>query len=644
MEAIRRIVQEIIFICRVRNVQVSDTLSAFMARAVVLENADKFPLDKELNESDVQELIKMACERLCEEDSPPLETVKMQVALDAARLQEGEALEHARAERERKEGGLVADISETRLKPGNDVEALTALYRKIFNFLVVRAGLEPGTDRPAEREIAAALESVFPRIGLKAFTALPNDDKVAQLHELSNIVLGIRLFNRHIGKGGTGIVDLHMQAASLAADLTTAATVEHQQSETVCGQYVDVIGYKYRAPSGEAAPARLQAELTNRRQYASYLHELAAAFKQAGSHVEELSRMFLSEMQQLQSLVGNRSSVPKEQVYPRFDSLAKLWAAFREELALLHARQLTLETLRTFDSSFTSTLRPDDLSAARAARRAEEAMHPASSDLQPPPVVPPPPPADAAARLAAAEAPADSESARALTEREAADALGEARLDLEGFCMYTAVQRDGLLLAAAPSAVAVFRERYYGFVDTAARDSFVEAPSKYHAALLGVAKRMPELIHMLRLQEHFPAASIAEIMRQNAQAQMGSSVMSHVRSYQDAASQTPTHFVEKNMDYSYEWNEWALRRRALHLANLRQKTTKSQQTGGSAFRRESETQVYLPNDSVTQTGVSTGTNPPVSKNYIAGLRGAPDEVMELVNLTVDPEVTIGKYR
>ena len=205
-EAIRRIVQEIIFICRVRNVQVSDTLSAFMARAVVLENSDKFPLDKELNESDVQELIKMACERLCEEDSPPLETVKMQVALDAARLQEGEALEQARAERERKEGGLVADVSETRLKPGNDVEALTALYRKIFNFLVVRAGLEPGADRPAEREIAAALESVFPRIGLKAFTALPNDDKIAQLHELANIVLGIRLFNRHIGKGGAGIV------------------------------------------------------------------------------------------------------------------------------------------------------------------------------------------------------------------------------------------------------------------------------------------------------------------------------------------------------------------------------------------------------------------------------------------------------
>jgi hypothetical protein len=283
MDAIRRIVQEIKFICRVRGVQASDTLSAFMARAVVLENASKFPLDKELNESDVQELIKMACERLCEEDSPPLETVKMQVALDAARLQEGEVIEQQERERQAKESGLIGEVTEMRLKPGNDVEALTSLYRKIFNYLVVRAGLEPGADRPAEREIAAALESVFPRIGLKAFTALPSEDKVAQLHELANIVLGIRLFNRHIGKGGAGLVDLYAQAASLGASAIERTANELMNAEAVCDQYVDVIGHKYRATAeGAGAPSRLQQELTNRRQYMSYLHELADGFKQAG--------------------------------------------------------------------------------------------------------------------------------------------------------------------------------------------------------------------------------------------------------------------------------------------------------------------------------------------------------------------------
>ena len=95
---------------------------------------------------------------------------------------------------------------------------------------------------------------------------------------------------------------------------------------------------------------------------------------------------------------------------------------------------------------------------------------------------------------------------------------------------------------------------------------------------------------------------------------------------------------------SYEWNEWGLRRRALQLANLRQKKTVSQQTGLSALRRDAETQAYLPRDSSTMTGVSTGTSAPVSANYVAGLRGAPDTKMAVVNLTYDADTTVGKYR
>ena len=148
---------------------------------------------------------------------------------------EGEAVEEARAEREREEAGLIGEISEMRLKPGNDIEALTTLYRKIFNFLVVRAGLELGADRPAEREIAAALESVFPRIGLKAFTALPHDDKVAQLHELANIVLGIRLFNREIGKGGAGLPTVEEDVYQAVLELKEAIEVSQSVGRSVGG-------------------------------------------------------------------------------------------------------------------------------------------------------------------------------------------------------------------------------------------------------------------------------------------------------------------------------------------------------------------------------------------------------------------------
>jgi hypothetical protein len=90
----------------------------------------------------------------------------------------------------------------------------------------------------------------------------------------------------------------------------------------------------------------------------------------------------------------------------------------------------------------------------------------------------------------------------------------------------------------------------------------------------------------------------------------------------DGGVQTELHPIASNIDKSYEWNEWELRRKAIKLANLRTKATHSTQTASSNFRREDGTQVYLPKESSSQTkkDSSTTTSKPVT--YIEGLRGA----------------------
>jgi len=103
----------------------------------------------------------------------------------------------------------------------------------------------------------------------------------------------------------------------------------------------------------------------------------------------------------------------------------------------------------------------------------------------------------------------------------------------------------------------------------------------------------------------------------------------------DADTQTPTHFVEKRIDPKYDWNEWSLRRKALQLANLHTKKTCSTQTNMSHFRRENETQVYLPKSGVTQTARERGTKPVKHLQYISGLRGHPDQEMKVVKVEVD---------
>ncbi len=93
------------------------------------------------------------------------------------------------------------------------------------------------------------------------------------------------------------------------------------------------------------------------------------------------------------------------------------------------------------------------------------------------------------------------------------------------------------------------------------------------------------------------------------------------------------------MDPSYEWNEWALRRKGLEMANLRQKQTHSGQTDKSHFRREVETQVYLPKNSDTQTKVGAGTGMPRKVRHITGLRGDSKQKMVLVEASFDLETS-----
>lgn len=88
----------------------------------------------------------------------------------------------------------------------------------------------------------------------------------------------------------------------------------------------------------------------------------------------------------------------------------------------------------------------------------------------------------------------------------------------------------------------------------------------------------------------------------------------------DKGCETPLHFIEKNLDPNYYWNEWDLRRKAIQMANIRNKQTKACQTILSNFKVDSESQVWPKKDQDTNTGISTGTDPVKPRNYITGLR------------------------
>jgi hypothetical protein len=205
-----------------------------------------------------------------------------------------------------------------------------------------------------------------------------------------------------------------------------------------------------------------------------------------------------------------------------------------------------------------------------------------------------------------------------LTVDNAANFL-QLELDFQGFCIHTLVSQGGLLLPGDPAlGVVRYAGRYCVFATERALQDFCAEPDKYFGSVREVCYKHPELIHLLRIHEDFPKSSLLAIIQQTA----GSQAVSQA----DAGTETVLHPVESNIDKSYEWNEWALRREALHMADIRQKSTSATQTANSHMRRENETQVYLPKEVATNTAVNRGTNPPRFQKYYRGLRGEPQQM------------------
>uniref|UniRef100_A0A3Q1GQC6 Cilia- and flagella-associated protein 206 n=1 Tax=Acanthochromis polyacanthus TaxID=80966 RepID=A0A3Q1GQC6_9TELE len=79
---IKNIIREIVQECAMRAQSVSDTLVAFMVKAVVLDPRNGFNVDRTLTKQDIEKLEELCLDKLMEKCSPSLDTIKMQVYFD----------------------------------------------------------------------------------------------------------------------------------------------------------------------------------------------------------------------------------------------------------------------------------------------------------------------------------------------------------------------------------------------------------------------------------------------------------------------------------------------------------------------------------------------------------------------------------
>ena len=608
-------------------------------------NRDRFDLKNLDSDEDVYALADEAVHLLLS-GNVVAETLHLQADFDAAYFKQHAALEAKRAARNAKLEHLIEHICSVTPAQASSYKGLTALHSSILQFVKAHTGAaaawgatgDSATDAEAaiHTEIVAALESVFPRVGFPAFVAMSSADKAEQLHELAHLLLGIRLFNWDVGKGGAGIVNV--PGAALEAIMATCGELDEAlaAANDACGMYSEAL---QAAAAGAAAGQELAApedrsewftQLVNRRQVCAYMGALldeAAALRHS---VQEAIAAFQNALDDTKRMVMGKGSVPKQAVYPHFHRLAELWLETDSARDTLQARDGARAVLNAYASPECCTL---ELATARALRQEAELLPDQPFVL-----------VDEGAPGASGAAPG-AVSAEVLSLEDAAEFM-QLPLELQGYCpvslVGTGVDTSGVLVAAGQGAlvpgdpaqgVIKIGGRYVVCASQAAAQAFTGAPLAYLSAAVEAAAACPALIHLLQVSSHMPLADLGSLV-QGGEASAGAlggveggdgtaaaASASGAGGKVDAGVQTPVHFVESNIVHGYTWNEWTLRQRALRLANLRKAATSSTQTNESHFTRESSAQVYLPRHSETQTATHRGTNPIKTVRYVSGLRG-----------------------
>ncbi|NWI60634.1 CF206 protein, partial [Calyptomena viridis] len=606
---VKRIIREVGLECAAQGQALSETLVAFMVKAVVLDPRNYFYVDQILRENDMQDLIQLCVSRLLDTTNPSLSTIKMQVYFDMNYANRAALLREHRRVLEGKLAPVVRDITYSCPRVQEEMEKV---YQKIVSYVLLSSGLGSPRDIEAVREVTAALQSIFPQTEMTNFISLSKKNKEQQLKSLAMLVTGIRLYNKECGKGGSSIDDL----PAILNEAIPSATQTVDEGLNAC----HMLAHKYTAllESMQEDPRRymqlssfkLKEALFNAKQYEAFLCILLSDAVTSAQEVETLTVQFSAAMMQLKNTVQDKVSVDSKEVFPLFVELSKLWTSFQDEMLLLSFLKDMTTNLQQF-SEIQSQLFPEEVLTPLL-----EGVTVKTDE-------------DRIKETTGIRVNVSDFKNQEWLFPESTDYFDRLLIQYHSFCAH-AIGVKGLTLPGNPAiGILKHKEKFYVFSSKQAAYTFARDPDKFIQLIVEKAKEYPELIQLLELHHQF------EYLVPYAQARNADKHLMKPSAKCDSSTQTDTHILPPTIVTSYEWNEWELRRKAIKLANLRRKLTHSMQTDLSHMRRENYTQVYVPNDVGTQTRHDNSSNVPKPQIFLKGLRGesSPTTHMVKVDLT-----------
>ena len=187
-------------------------------------------------------------------------------------------------------------------------------------------------------------------------------------------------------------------------------------------------------------------------------------------NIETLQAKYVKEITELKDLIGNKSSIPKDQVYPRFDALSQIYSQLLEEKNLAILRKELFKVLLEYKDKATSSL-PEALIREAKILYVDKANKMKGVEAK-------------IAQNVESQVIEDSNlQILRLMPNNTPDFM-HIPLDFLGFCLWTIAEKGGLLMPGKPN-LGVFKykdqykERYCVFSDERAVDEFLKSPEDY---------------------------------------------------------------------------------------------------------------------------------------------------------------------
>lgn len=618
------ILKYIVYKCREMKSPIAESLISYLLKILNNDNTNEFYFmyNNEVNYQTSKEIVEKVMELLHKNKDGVLETIKLQVLYELSNIEEEEKIKTIKKFYDVEISKILNEIKSFESDTRKEYDTIN-IYKKIFSFLLIKTRQatvdsinnfiieedEKKIQLSTEKEIYAAFDNILPKSALSPFIALNADHKESNLNELANIVLGIRLLNKQLEKGGIGLLSLEDIKLKLSKNLYNSIKEFHEKIYDTCMKYTRVfesIDTSLAVEEDEInVIEKLKKYIVFYHQICTYLSIMMDDINSSQNTIATLNSSYFKEIQFLIELVEKKSALSKSQVYPQFEALSKIYSKYQEQFFIANIRENVFNKLLNFVSNSSIPIKFDIAELGvykneKIKEKQEEIFTIESGYYQ--------------------------KGVSIILPHNSVDFM-HLKLDYQGFCLVTLINKDGLLVNGKPTIIAKYKDKNFVFYGNNEVQDFIDDPDKYLDLLKIYLQKNSHLINLLNASEEFPDHILGELFRNKE------SLMVNYKNNTtkvDAVVQTSLHpdleevkpelLGKFKFDRDYVWNEWELKKLALQKADILKKTTKSVQTNLSHYRRENESQIYEKVDTGINTNVSQGTNLSIRRNYVSDLR------------------------